>query len=266
MPLRIPRETPEKVVHEVIQRSKEEFSKGLELIPRKLRIRRVNEKDIARFPRAFMRPPRLSQYLVEWEYEHISEFEQEYNLIYRTWLALRLLKAGAVFLENLYSFRRGAKRLGLEKVIMPPPRRSFSAGYTLYLNEKEDLIEVFEKLRTVDFGHRNTFRIACDRFLRYYYEHHPEDRLIDLMIGFEALLEIGPQIRNKGKAIASQCSKLIGKDHYEEKRICETIQKAYKLRNKVVHGDEHWENKIAETVVVIEDYLRRSILDLCQRQ
>ena len=264
--MRIPPETPEKVVHEVIQRSKEELSEGLELIPRKLRIRRVNEEDVARFPRAFMRLPRLSQYLVEWEYGDISEFQQEYNLVYRTWLALRLLKAGAVFLENLYSFRRGAKRLGLEKVIMPPPLRSLSAGYTLYLDEKEDLIEVFEKLRAVDFSRRNTFRIACDRFLRYYYEHHHEDRLIDLMIGFEALFEISPQIRTKGKAIASQCSKLVGKDHREESRIRETIRKAYRLRNEVVHGDEHGENKIAEIVVVIEDYLRKSILDLCQKQ
>jgi len=252
-----------KEVVDYFSRMKREFQQGFDLIQGILRIRPVTEMDVARFHRTFMRPPRLGQYLVEWEYDDLSEFHREFNLIQKVLLALRLLKQGAVFLENLYSFRRGAKKWGAATVITPPPRNSMAVGiaggYALYPEEKSDLIGLLKELRPVDFSSDTTFRIACDRFLRYYHEHHHEDRLIDLFIAFEALFRIGPKIRKKGKTIAGKCSELIGQDSHEKNKIAKEIRDGYQLRNAVVHGDEFKENETGEIATLLEDYLRRSI-------
>jgi hypothetical protein len=99
------------------------------------------------------------------------------------------LKQGPVFLASMYSFRRGARSWGLVKVITSPPQ-NFYGSYTLYLHEKSRLIEIFERILPIDFQRNIGLRIACDRFLRYYHEHHLEDKVIDLFIGFEALFRI----------------------------------------------------------------------------
>ena len=148
-------------------------------------------------------------------------------------------------------------------MITPPPRDSMligiAGGYALYPEEKPDLTGLVEALRPMDFSSDTTFRIACDRFLRYYYEHHHEDRLIDLFIAFEALFRIGPKTRKKGKTIARKCSELIGQDSHEINKIAKEIRDGYRLRNAVVHGDEFKENETQEVATLLEDYLRRSI-------
>jgi hypothetical protein len=236
---------------------------GFDIIPGKLRIRLADEIGRSRFfpyiPGSPMKPPYLGQYVVEWEHDDISEFDKEYNLILKTLLALRLLKQGPVFLASMYSFRRGARSWGLVKVITSPPQ-NFYGSYTLYLHEKSRLIEIFERILPIDFQRNISLRIACDRFLRYYHEHHLEDRIIDLFIGFEALFRIGPETKSKSTAIAPKCSKLVGKDDPEIAEINTKIREAYKLRNAIVHGDKPEGSEIEDLTILLEDYLRRSIL------
>jgi hypothetical protein len=257
-PLMVDKDAPEEKFSEKRQRIKEEL-KGFELIPGKLRIRRVNEDDRSRF--RFEPPPSLNQYLIEWEHDNVEEFDQDYNLIQKTLLALQLLKPGCVLLRNMYSFHCGAKTTGLEKIILPqPPSRTWRGGYTLYLDEKENLIKIFKKLQGKDFNKDTSFRIACDRFRRSHYDQLPEDKLIDLFIGFEALFLKGSETRSKKEPLALGCSMLLGENNDGREEIKKDIKDAYILRNRIVHGSSLDKEETSDIAPKIEQYLRKSIL------
>ena len=116
--------------------------------------------------------------------------------------------------------------------------------------------------------------LAVRRFNLAYGRHNPEDKLIDIMIALEALFLKGEADgAPSGIIIAIACSTLIGKNQYDRKKIKDTLMKAYKLRNKIVHGSEFERiktdsktgskvNVLAELILEVENYLRESIKKL----
>ncbi len=83
--------------------------------------------------------------------------------------------------------------------------------------------------------------VAVRRFNYSYGRANPEDKLIDLMIAFEALFLKGENGGNaQGAIIAVACSALIGKNEKNRKEIREKIKKAYHTRNEIVHGCEQY--------------------------
>lgn len=249
------------------KKKQEEINKGLELIPKQLRIRKVTDKDIKRFYERYRwtqdQISYLEQFLIEWEYYDTLEFKNEFNLISKTLLALRLLKPDPVYLLTNCSFTKNSNFIDMWYPITSPPNTyhfQFNR-YTLLAEDKESLINIVKKVKVVDFNKHISIRIACDRFNRSYHNHMFEDILIDLMIGFEALF-IKSRKGNKGHRIGKRCSELIETNKTKQKIIYKNLKKAYGIRNDILHGSTFDSTEIFQLIPDIEDYLRKSILRL----
>jgi len=177
------------------RKRQEEIQQGIELIPNQLRIRKVNNNDVEIFksPLNYSRwgqdkIPKIGDFLIEWEFSDLSDFNDNFNPIYKTLHALRLLKPNPIFCKNIYSFSKDLNSIDIWKILPSIPEIGVpSITYTLWEEDKESLINIVEKLNTIDFTHDSSTRIACERFGKFYQNIYLEDKLIDLCIGFEAL-------------------------------------------------------------------------------
>lgn len=109
--------------------------------------------------------------------------------------------------------------------------------------ELEKLIEHWNKLNLIDETNNTTFRIARSRFSFSSLKYLDEDKLIDLMISFEALF-LG--VSEKGELsykLALRVSKFLANE-YNSIELFDFIKKAYSLRSSVVHGSNIKGNKI----------------------
>lgn len=189
-------------------------------------------------------------------------------------LSLRLLKGGAVFGSYVFSILLSKKRhITSVSYEEDRPRGGFGT-YSLDFEEVPDLRKLIKKIQSIDFSERRSLDLACKRFQRAYEEKDAEDRLIDLMIAFEALFLKGEKgVPSKGKVIAVACSILLGKNEEERQEIKRTLSEAYSIRNSIVHGSEYsriesdskgeiYVDTLADLVSKVEDYLRESIKKL----
>jgi hypothetical protein len=248
----------------IFSRMQEDSSKPFYLIPDNLCVRSVTKRDIEickpRLGSSIPYAPKLGQYVVEWKYDDPNELTR-YNLVWKTYLAFLLLKQGFLVMPYIYSFKEDAKHWGLAMPIASFQIDLWRMGrYDFSLIEKKAVLHIFHNLRSIDFEKRATLRIACDRFLRLNQEFYFEDRLIDVFIGFEALLEIGLDIKKKGEEIADRCYELISDFVPDGEKVEGNIKQAYKLRNKIVHGDPFRFEDVNRHAQILEDYLRKSIL------
>jgi len=189
-------------------------------------------------------------------------------------LALRLLRGGIVFgsytFHVLLSKKRHVTSWSYEE---DRPRRT-SSTYVLNFEEVPRLRKIVRKIQGIDFSKRKSLDLACRRFQRAYEERDAEDKLIDLMIAFEALFLKGERgVPSKGKLIAVACSTLLGKNEEEREDIKQTLVEAYSIRNCIVHGSEYprlepdekgevYLDTLPDLVSKVEDYLRESIKKL----
>ena len=153
------------------------------------------------------------------------------------------------------------------------PRTDYRT-YVLDFEEIPRLRRIIKKIQSIDFSKQKSLDLACRRFQRAYEEKDVEDQLIDLMIAFEALFLKGEKgVPSKGKLIAVACSVLIGKSEKEREKIKETLEKAYLIRNSIVHGSECpriksddrgevYIDTLPDLVSQVEGYLRESIKKL----
>lgn len=243
----------------------EKLEEGFELIPEKLRLRIFTEEDRERFtsisPFFELKLMRGQENITVLELKDTSTdelFGKEFNPLTKTLLAFRLLKAGGIFLDNIYAIEHG--KLGK---IIPPSEPDILPGYEFSLDEIKNLVAILNKVKTVDFDKHFSFRMACTRFGRSYLDRFYEDKLVDLCIAFEALFLQGKRARDpKGQVIGLACSKLLGKNIDERKMIKENIELAFRHRNDVVHGNDFDFDQIYTLIPNFEDYLRRSIFHL----
>lgn len=244
---------------EYFMEKQEEINQGLELIPNQLKIRKVIDTDVVWTQDQL---PSRGQFLIEWENCDSSAFSDEFNLISKTLLALRLLKPSKVSLKNNYSFTIGSKIIDMWHPVVQLPTPSFyqSITYTLWVEDKEALINIVVKLKATDFNKDSSIRIACDRFNKVYRDIQPEDKLIDLMIAFEALFLTPSRRGSKGPRIGRNCSELIEESKAEKKKIRKHIGRAYLIRNNVLHNSPFDRTEILILLPSLEEYLRKSIL------
>jgi len=248
----------------------EKLEEGFELIPGKLRLRIFTEKDRELFtsisPFLELELQRGQEKHTVLEIKNISTnelFAKEFDPLAKTLLAFRLLKAGGIFLDTIHAIENGFKRR-----IIYPSEPGILPGYEFSLDEIENLIPTIIKVQTVDFDRYPSLRIACTRFGRSYLDRFDEDKLIDLCIGFEALFLKGEYQKSElgmGQVVGIACSMLIGKDNAERTDIQINIESGFRLRNKVVHGQEidvNRQKSIEEILSDFENNLRRSILRL----
>ena len=260
---------------------REKVVKGIDLIDG-VRIRLISKEDledIKTWP-AFHPPSILElisprMFVLE---KHIEvENERGFDLhkaMQSIILSLRLLKGGIVFGSYVFQVLLSKKRqLTSWSYEEDHPRTDFRT-YILNFEEVPRLKKLAKKIRHMDFSKRRSLDLACRRFQRAYEEKDAEDRLIDLMIAFEALFLKGEKgVPSKGKLIAVACSILLGKNEEERDEIKQTLVKAYSIRNSIVHGSEYsriesddkgevYIDALPDLVSQVEDYLRESIKKL----
>jgi hypothetical protein len=184
--------------------------------------------------------------------------------------ALRLFKGGAIDYDFVQKTTLGdpfrfTKTFGSSR---PKPSPDL---YVLSNDEIPAFLEFWQFYQKVRLVKRSQVEIALRRFNFAYERKRPEDKLIDYMIGFEALLlKQEQELRYK---LALRGSALLGKNPEERERIFGELQGAYKQRNKIVHGDTPKEvigiggKKIQfnEFVSRIEEHLRSAIKEFLAR-
>lgn len=166
-------------------------------------------------------------------------------------------------MKNIYSFPRDS--LSRDEIIFGMPlifRKDVILGYTLFPDDKIILAKILNDIKDIDFNKEIPFRIACDRFSSYYHDKSPEDKLLDLCIGFEALFCKGERYSPMGQVIGLACSMLLGEDNQQRKNISDVLENSFCLRNKIVHGRDYNQIEISENLPVLENYMRKAILRL----
>ena len=238
------------------------------------RIRRISEEDIQDFQNyLFTLPiPSISgrSFVIE---KHITDEDKLYPDIHKTMLnivlALRLLKKGSVrgnaVFNILLSDKRSIQLISWEEESAP---QTISSMYVLSLDEIPELKRLSKSIQKIDFAKNKSLHLACKRFQKAYGESDDEDKLIDFMIAFEALFLKGEKTgSSSGQVIAVACSVLLGKNNEERQDILDFMNKAYSLRNHLVHGSECKESidictaqySLREFVGKLEEYLRDSV-------
>ena len=243
----------------------EELENGIELIPNELRLRFVKKEDLERIisNKLMMKiyKPEFGRALIEWEHDDPEAINETFNPITKTLLALRLLKSNPVFLSFFYNFSKDSKSIENASFYETLPKHRLLPPYSFNIYDKKALKDILDKLLSMDFKENTSIRIACDRFSKSYHDINPEDKLIDLMISFEALF-IRSRKGNKGHRIGKKCSELIKIDKAEQKTIYCQLKESYSIRNDVLHGSPFNRADIFQRLPYLEDYLRRSILRL----
>lgn len=79
--------------------------------------------------------------------------------------------------------------------------------------------------------------LAALRYFRSLSRRQPDDQIIDLMIGLEAMLS-GSSDAGIALRISQRLSHLLGKEKKERREIREDIRKSYNFRSDLVHGNK----------------------------
>lgn len=260
-----------------IERSNQ-LIEGIELF-NGIRMRRISKEDLEDFSvyHHLFSPAALSihagMFILE---KHITDEDKEYSKIYEIMLnvvlGLRLLKKGGVMGNAVFNILLSDKRQltsmhGEEESIPQFP----GLEYVLEFDDVPALKSLLVKIQEIDFAKRGSLHLACKRLQRTYGESDAEDKLIDLMIAFEALFLKGEKVgASSGQIVAVACSHLLGKNDEERDKIRYSLTNAYSIRNRIVHGsayvpvikDNMIVNDLSDIVSEIEDYLREAIKKL----
>ena len=107
-------------------------------------------------------------------------------------------------------------------------------SYKLTKDEVPALIRLWNVIKNITYLNCPSLEIAIHRFNFAHERYNLEDRLIDIMIGFEALyLDDDKELRYKS---AIRTAILIGKTLEDRKRIFKMMLSAYDQRSNLVHG------------------------------
>jgi hypothetical protein len=179
----------------------------------------------------------------------------------KTILALRLLKSGCI--RMIFNVKKGERA----------PTHHFPIGLlrsgerTYFLSESElaSLKEFYEKTKDVAWERKKSeghSGIALGRFTDGYERTRLEDKLIDYMIGLEALYLQGEGLGEFGYKMAHRAAVLLSDEKEERKKIFGMMKESYALRSKIVHGGKY--SLSPGNVWLVEDILRESIRKLLE--
>lgn len=264
---------------ELLKKRENEMTEGIELFDG-MKIRRVSKEDIEDFKTNPILYPSLksfssAMFVLE---KYITSDDENFSNIHHTMLngvlSLRLLKKGDVWGNSMFyillSEKRELNSSSWEEEHIP---EIYGSSYVLGFDEIPVLRKILENVQGTGFAKRRDLHLACKRFQRAYGETDAEDKLIDLMIAFEALFLRGEKAgTSSGQIVAIACSTLLGKSDEEREEIRRFLAKAYSIRNCIVHGSEYEELVVYKDkekeydldgfVYKIEEYLRESIKKL----
>lgn len=150
--------------------------------------------------------------------------------------ALRLYKSGAVSHDyvrvgttswELHGGTFTTSSIGARPAVGP--------NYALSKEEVPDFLDFWGSFQEARVKTRRRIDVALRRFNFAYERVRPEDKLIDYLIGFEALL-LGAGHGELEYKLALRGSALLGKLTHDRERIFDDLMAAYRERSNVVHG------------------------------
>lgn len=246
-------------------------------VEKELDIRKLTNEELERLlqaskwgaPSAFfhVKPPK---YVIETAYtkrkvvgEHIEpQPSDSAKRLYQLVTALRLFKSGVVGFNEITTTAETPFLWGYTKFNIA--RKTFiGQKYILNKTEAIQFKDFWKRFSIFSTSKPKRLAIAIRRFENAYERTNLQDKLIDFMIAYEALVfkqgETG-EFRHK---LSTRVSKLLSKTYEERKRIAKEITKFYDKRSRIVHGEEV---KLPRGFVEkVENYLRGSIKTLIER-
>ena len=146
-------------------------------------------------------------------------------------------------------------------------------GHVYHLSDIEvpEFSAFWREYQAVEIATRNRLRVSLGRLNFGYERTRPEDRLIDYIVGFEALL-LGdqPDLRYK---LSLRAAALLGESPEQRQAIFDELSAAYQKRSELVHGRNpnpvvrvrEKEFRLEMFVDLIEDRLRAAIKEFLKR-
>ncbi len=182
--------------------------------------------------------------------------------------ALRLFKNGAVSYDYIrvgttsWELHGGTSTVGLVG-----RRPSIGPRYLLSNEEAPEFLKFWHLFQKARRKKQKRIDVALRRFNFAYERVRPEDRLIDYLIGFEALLLKGEERQELEYRLALRGSVLLGRTSEERKKVFDELKTAYHERSNIVHGGTIREAvkigtdklQFNEFVVKLEQHLRSAI-------
>ena len=131
-------------------------------------------------------------------------------------------------------------------------------GPTYELTEAEagQVVQFYNRLLTIDTSSERALELAIRRFNLAYERAMPADKLIDMMIAFEALLL--PEKDELALRLSIRVANLL-RDIADRQDTFKKMKKAYRLRSDAVHGGEIDDKEIGKCVEAMEELLRQSL-------
>lgn len=144
--------------------------------------------------------------------------------------------------------------------------------FVLLTKDVDEINQLWTDLHKIDFmKDNNQFLLsAINRFMYSYEKNYVEDRIVDLIICLESLLQDNqPELRYR---LAIRTALFLGNSAHDRNRIYNIIRKGYEIRNKTVHGDvpaiisiQGQQLTTAQLAKEIEEYARLSIKRFIQK-
>jgi hypothetical protein len=145
-------------------------------------------------------------------------------------------------------------------------------GYSLQVKDVENINKLWKDIHSINFKtDENQFlTIALNRFMASYEDETPEDKIVDLMICLETLLQ--DKLLELRFRLAIRTALLLEKDNSKRKRIYKIIKKAYDVRSGIVHGDNSLninnvekEAELENLAMEVEECVRKTIKEFIER-
>ena len=238
------------------------IKKGLEIIPSELWIRHYTQTDIERFSKqledAGYKPPipTEKQLVIEYSYSDTVgwSFASPGDIVI---LALKLVRKGRIIVDYSYTIEKETDKIAFFPwYIFGVSPHFVPTSFYLYPSDAHKIREIFQELMKYEWKREDPLRIALEYFSRACNEQNPEDKIIELCKGYEALFTEGKKGVTR-KHIATKCSNYLS-EFYDEKQVYEIINDVYQVRNDIMHGrlPSHYTRELVDQ---FEEYLRCSL-------
>ncbi len=176
--------------------------------------------------------------------------------------ALRLFKPGLVGLSKIYQrpvYRQPGVGGTLSSPIHEAPVPFLNPTYELTQAEAGEFLEFYNWLLRIETSSELALELAIRRFNLAYGRAILADRLIDMMIAFEALFL--PERDELALRLSLRVANLL-RDTGDRQDIFTRMKRAYKLRSNIVHGSKIKDEELSDCVQTIEELLRQSLRSL----
>ena len=109
-----------------------------------------------------------------------------------------------------------------------------NGNYIIQKKETEQFTDLWRKYREIDFSQDRALNIAIKRYNDSFVRREAEDRIIDLMIAFEAIFLKGTEKMELTFKLALRTAIFLG--GVDRENLFEFMKKTYNTRSDIVHG------------------------------